>query len=330
MKRLLLWVYICLFSIVEQSYALTTAGTLINNQATVTYEVNGNTLSASDSVAYTVDYLVDLILVNSNGGNTNVVAGESQASIMFQLKNEGNKDQFYTFILDENAIGDNFDPIANSCQLFDSSNNDITAGISVAQESTVTIELRCDIPTGVNSGNIGDVIITADSGQNNTVGSDNPNSEDIVLADGTGVTDSDHDGKYSSKGRYVVDSSNVDFQKLSCVLSDPINGVSPTAQVRSGAVMVYVFDIHNTGVLQADDLTVTDTLSTLLNGSTLSNIRLESNVPTTCNCLNGQGNTITGISSSPSNTGSGQNVLINIGSLAANTRACLSFEVTVQ
>jgi len=310
-------------------WAMTTAGTVINNTAVVSYDVGGNTFTVTRSLSFVVDYYADVLLANNNGGDTAVVPGQSQASIFFELKNEGNKDQNYTFSIDTSVAGDQFDPVALSCKAFDSTNVDITAGVTVAQESAIPVEVRCDIPTGIASGDLGAIIVTVDSGLTNASGPDVVDEEQIVLADDAGETDARYDGKFSARGIYRVSPYRLTIRKLSCPYSDPDVGVSTSAQVKHGGTIVYVFDIHNTTTNTFNDLKLDDTLSSLLDPTTVTDIRLESQVASPCTCVTGQGNTVTGVGSTPSNTGSGRNVRIPLGSIAAGERKCLSLKVKI-
>ena len=328
MKKLI-WIIAVLVSMPQMLLSMTTAGTVINNTAVVSYDIGGSTLTITRSLSFVVDYYADLLLANNNSGDTAVVPGQSQASIFFELKNEGNKDQGYTFVIDTTVAGDNFDPVALSCKVFDSSNVDISAGVTVAQESSIPIEVRCDIPAGLSSGDIGAIILLADNGLTNAPEADDPDLEQIVLADDAGVTDSQYDGKYTARGNYRVDPYRMQILKLSCPYSDPDVGISPSAQIKSGGVIAYVFDIHNTTALSFSALRVDDTLSTLLDPATLTDIRLESQVSQPCNCLAGQGNTVTGTTTTPTNTGSGANISIPIGNIIPGERKCLSFKVKI-
>jgi len=318
--------------------AATTAGTDVTNNATLSYTVGTNTRTeASNDDVFKVDKKIDVIVQNAATAATEVSPGDSQAVLTFNVRNDTNAAQSFTLASVMNRTGDQFDPSA--CKTF-LGGTDVTAGTTIPQESNISVEVRCDIPAaGVVNGNLGDIVLMADSGASATAGADNQNVVDIVLADLFGDApdiDGNYDGKYGAKGEYIIKAAVLALKKLSCVKTDPVNGAVTDAKRIPGATLVYVFDIENSGSGNATALNIADTLSAELDGATVANINLQSNVgDTACNCTPGAGNTVTGTASTPTNTGAGQNVAITSGDInapvapATKNHSCLSFEVNI-
>jgi len=75
---------------------------------------------------------------------------------------------------------------------------------------------------------------------------------------------------------------NLSLIKSSCVISDPFNGTTNPKRI-SGATIRYALEVQNIGSQTAENVILTDTLSSLFASSTISNLQIQSGI---CNCLN--------------------------------------------
>lgn len=103
----------------------TTAGTPINNTATVNYNVDGVDLEKdSPTVTFTVAELLDVTLVSRDASNVVVKPGDSGAMLTFELTNTGNYQEGFTLTVDNTDATDDFDPETPTTIYFDANDND--------------------------------------------------------------------------------------------------------------------------------------------------------------------------------------------------------------
>jgi len=118
------------------------------------------------------------------------------------------------------------------------------------------------------------------------------------------------------------------ISKSSCVLSDLINGETQPKRI-PGATIRYVVELNNTGELAADDVVLTDTISSEFDDTSIQNLQI---VDGACDCL--------GASSASNNgangTGNGVNPVkldfdtILAGTTTSPTQKCGYLEVKLQ
>ncbi len=139
----------------------TTAGTVVNNTATVTYTVNGNPLSTSSTTAtFVVDRKVNFTVVTDQTGYTQINLGQQNAVTRFRVTNLTNDVQDFLLEADQTGmIGglltgtDNFDMLnlrvfvdANNDGIFDP-NVDIATHIDeLAPDASVAVFVVGNVP----------------------------------------------------------------------------------------------------------------------------------------------------------------------------------------
>ncbi len=279
----------------------TTAGTWIDNNATLTYtagasstsyEVNASTNSRGSADSFRVDRKVDMVLTNDDGQSIVVDPSDQDRVTTWTLKNEGNMDQNFSLSLGELPAGTNvYDSdtkdtagceifVGGSTTAFDTSNDMVYLDI----DENVTIEVKCDIsakPT-VDNGDVMNIELNATAVGTSvsdvltaTSGSDSKDDVDIVLADSVdyrdygdhNTTNNDpHDGVYVARGGYIVETPVLTVSKTSCVLGDPVNtgdidNPNSDAKRIPGATIHYLLTIKNEGDANASGITLKDTLA---------------------------------------------------------------------
>ena len=164
---------------------------------------------------------------------------------------------------------------------------------------------------------------TSVDGASGTVGvQENTNNYDQHSYNSTNTFDETQDILYS----YL--SAKLSVTKMSCILSDLINGTSMPKRI-PGATIRYSVEINNTGAVAADDVQLTDSLSSEFDASSIRNLQIQSGA---CDCLS--------VASSSNNgangTDNGTNPIIldfgtvMAGSEATPTQECGYFEVNLQ
>ena len=260
----------------------TVAGTTITNTASVGYSVGGvaqTAQTASNNVV--VDRKV-IFTVTGAAATTSVVPGQTGAVTVFTLTNSSNDTLDFGLAAAQQAGGaaahggtDVFDTGAYTFYSDAALTQVITYVDELAPDSSKTIYVASNVPITATNTQVSGVILTATAeagGASGTQGAVLTNTAgantagvDTVLADGAGATDIAGDGKYSAKGDYTVSAPVLTVQKLSTIISDPIDGTTNPKAI-PGAVIEYCIVVSNaaggataTGVSVSDPLPATVT-----------------------------------------------------------------------
>jgi len=322
-----------LFGFIGANAAGTTAGTVVDNSASLTYTVGAvtQTAVASNTDSFLVDRKIDVIIAVTNSPLT-TAPGTTQAELVFQVANQGNDGETWQFSLVDNA-GDDFDvDTVADCHLFDGASDlgVFTKDVVFNKDENKTLSVKCDIPLTATNGQSAEVFLTATiQGRPNNAGdADNQATVQNVYAEAISENgDPLNDGKYTKGGTYFIEAPVVDLTKLSCVLSDGVTTTAANAKRIPGATVIYMFDVNNTGTTAASALTITDAIDTVtLDYGTIANVKILTDSATPCVCTNGTAATGT----AGANTGATPNVTITGATVAADRHTCVSFEVDIK
>ncbi len=254
----------------------TPANTPVNNQATLSYSVNGvrQTDVASNVSTFRVDTRVDVSVTWQDAGNVPIAAGQTGASVVeFRVTNTGNAPQ--DFLLDwSNGGGDAFDLAPGDVQVFVESG--ATPGFQAAEDVAVGIDelapddgsgatfataylLVANIPGGLNDGDTGAfnlIAQAAEGGAPNVQGApiltddrgtpDLPGQVQTVFGDGAGTDagDGPTDGRHSATGVTAVADAQLAIDKQARVLRDPVSGATNPKAI-PGALLQYTITVTN-------------------------------------------------------------------------------------
>lgn len=294
-SRLSLMALALLFT--QQAFAVgTDAGTSIDNQAQVDYDVGGITQepilsdpsgnsvpglgSGAAATTFVVDNRVDFTLVEFGLiGATQVNPGQADAVTTFQLTNTGNNTQDFDLAavnLVGGTVNGNTDTVDMSAvRVFadTDASGDWTPGDAafideLLEDGNTLIFVVANAAITLTNNDVGNVeltIITHDAGAPGlgAITTDDAGSADgtatveVVFADdGLGVVG---DGQATAEDGYIVSSAELLITKTSTVLSDPFNlGVNPKSI--PGATVEYNVTIQNNGAVNADQVRIEDTL----------------------------------------------------------------------
>jgi len=352
MKKLLSMVTILALSSVGAMAAGTTKGTNITNTATLSFSVEGVTQTPviSNEDSFVVDKKIDFVLThNDNPKHLIVVANDENKERSFTLVNESNDVQKYSLSV-SNLSGDTYDSKVDDAEMqnleFSVDGGDWTSGPlvidAISVDGNVTVVVRGDILESATDGEVMNIqleAIAVDASGDAEVDSkdnvDNKAAVDIVLGEGTGVSDfgnTPFDGKYTAWAGYLVNTPNVDLTKLSCVLKDEVrNGVN--SKRIPGATVVYVFDLNNTSAsTDATGITLSDTLSTDYDLSgTVASVKSAEDKTEACTCTYGDAEGGNGGNDIHANASlSTQDLTLESLSVAKNSHTCVSFQVKIK
>ncbi|MEQ9562651.1 MAG: hypothetical protein RLN69_09035 [Woeseiaceae bacterium] len=277
----------------------TTAGTTISNQAQVDYSVGGNAqtfilsdpagnsvpggASGAQATEFVVDNRVDFTLVESGAiGHTTVTPGQNSAIIQFTLANDGNLIQDFRVVA-TNLVGGVFAGVTdtvdmNNVQVYvDNNGNGLETGVDqdfvdeLAVGDSVDIYVVADADllfTNGDGANINLQAVVAAAGAaglgadlvNDAGNADDPLTVQVVFAEGGGLALGD--GSLDAQDGFVVSSAALQITKTATLISEPFYGTGADRKAIPGAVIEYVITVENSGAVAADNVVITDTLST--------------------------------------------------------------------
>lgn len=327
--------------------AATSYGTDVDNSASLTFSVGGvaqTTPIVSNTETFKVDRKVDLLIVRQDATNVSVVPGQVKApKLTFRLTNETNGDQRFKVDLTNRASGsagitgtDNFEAtnlyLSTAADCTGSNLNGTVLPAVVGEGTNLELYVCGDIPAGQINGDISGIELLAtaytDDGAAamvNTVGADDKDLVDIVLADGAGINDADHDGKFTDFSAFQVITATMTVAKSSCVVWDPINLTTNPKRI-PGSVLRYAIQATNNGDADATSVALTDTLvSNLAYGVGTSGLTAVARVAEeACNCAS-PGVEVAGTTVS----NSGQDVTVDYATVGPAVERCAYFDVTL-
>ncbi|KQT31315.1 hypothetical protein ASG29_15255 [Sphingomonas sp. Leaf412] len=269
----------------------TTAGTVINNTASVTYSVNGTAQSTNSSTAtFVVDRKVNFTVVTDQVGFTQVNLGQQNAVTTFKVTNMTNGAQDFLLDPDQQSIAlgilpgtDNFD-VANLRAFVDSNGNGTyDVGVDtqtyideLAPDASATVFLVGNVPStpgatlafdslhvivaaGGTAGTQGSALVATDLNLGNA-----DNTVDVVFADDDSdgtlyLGDIARNGQGRAYSGYEIGTHNVALSvaKSAKVLSDGVNLANFKAI--PGATVEYCLRVANgTLTAAADGVTLAD------------------------------------------------------------------------
>ena len=355
MKKILSIVASLVLCSVVANAAGTAAGTTVSNSASLSYSVSGATqptVSTTAAATFVVDKKIDFLVSHDDVPKHIITTpGATAVQRSFTLSNTTNKVQDFTVIA-TNLTGsevydtqtDNSD-ITNIQISIDAGTTWTSGTVTIANlgiDSTQTILVRGDIPsanvdtnvmniqleaTAVQSGTTTAEVVTG-AGADGTLSADRKDTEDTVLGEGADVTtfaNVEFDGKYSAWAGYIINSPVLTLVKSSCVYKDLVSGVSANAKRIPGATITYLFDIKNTGSIDASDINITDALPAELDGGTVTAVKMN-DTQDACTCTGG----VAGAGSAATVVLNAQEVKINSLTATKAKHNCVTLQVNIK
>ncbi|MGI9203983.1 MAG: hypothetical protein ACR2Q3_08230 [Woeseiaceae bacterium] len=252
------WVLaVCLAGIPAAWSEGTPAGTVIDNIATVNFDLGGvsSTLD-SNIVTFMVLERLDVV-VTLQSAQVISAPGAIDRSILLTVTNTGNGSEAFELTFDSLLPGDDFDPIPAVPAIYfdtDSSGNFSAGDIAyvaggndpqLAADESVDVLLVNDIPAAVVDGELGRSELTATS----ATGIGIPGATLVGLGDGgVDAVVGASGGAASVFGEYIVSDVQISLTK-SVAISDPQGGTEPTV----GATLTYTVTVEvlNSGTITA-------------------------------------------------------------------------------
>ena len=261
----------------------TDAGTSITNNVSVAFNVGGTIQTAeTDSDTFVVDREVNLVITKSDTVNTIVAPGATQQAVTYTVSNQTN-DTIDVLLTAEQLGGDDFNVtgaitfyLDDGNGVFDGADTLITSVNDLAEDVTVVVHAVANIPAGVVTGDIANIVLIGQAADSvtgvafvdNSGDADDASVVQNVFADGagTGTGDVAGDGYHSDTDTYEVAGADISVFKSSRVVSDPLGSTNPKAI--PGAIVEYCISVANgAGSASATGVTITDTLPADVGGN---------------------------------------------------------------
>ena len=294
MKKILVIAGTMLFGFINANAAGTLAGTVVTNNASLTYSVGGTPITTaviSGDDVFVVDDKVDLLVTNQ-GIKDGVTPGSSDNAVEFSVKNEGNKVHDFLLIPNQNngnpfGVTDTIEVtitgifVESGTTLGYQAGEDIATFIDeLAPDAFKTVYIVSSIPNTAVINDVAEVTLTAQAADGGAIGTqggvsaedtglDDAGDVQIVWGDGAGsngAPDVPSSGTHGDTSAYKVQTATLLLSKTSCVVSDPFNGTTNPKRI-PGAVIRYAFEVENTGNKEAATVVLTDDIQAILDAS---------------------------------------------------------------
>jgi len=265
----------------KSAWALTPAGAVIQNRATLDYTISGVNITSYSTTALTpVAEIVDVLVATAMAGTTPVVPPfpTSGELLYFAVTNAGNSTEDYALTVNPAVAGNDFDPDnpviaidAGAIGSYEGTATDTlySGPVSIPGETTIYVWVISDIlDTLLNSGDVGRV--TLEAVHQNAPASIAPGT--IYLGSGPGGTDlvlGASGGYGAATGAYLVVDTTLSINKTVAAIAGTVAGVPVTIPI-TGARITYQLDVIVAGSGTAVAVTITDPIpvnTTYVSGS---------------------------------------------------------------
>jgi fimbrial isopeptide formation D2 family protein len=247
----------------------TSAGSWIQNQASVSYQTASGTITDDSAIVqFQIQELVRSTIVKLDAGSISVSSPQTNAAMKFRLQNDGNSPEGFNIFVSQDS-GDDFDVTVGSFYmddgdgifdpaldtLYDNSNPP-----ELAPDSSLVLWVTSTIPSSLSDADLANLNVSAVSHTFVADGQPTPSAGDVVNNAGPSGTDVVNAASITSvTSTYVVTDIDVTITKSISATRDNLGGGSGN-QAIPGAEVDYTLTVTVTGTGTANNVTVTDDL----------------------------------------------------------------------
>ena len=329
----------------------TTAGSSINNTATVNYSVGGvaQTAVTSNTATFVVDRRISMTMTEPGNATTSAAPGSSNQVTTFLLTNTSNAALDFGLALAQPVGGatahggtDNFDVTGvtywvntgasvGSATYDPANSTQVTYIDELAADASRYVFVLANVPVGRTNGDVAGVTLTAqarDSGAAATQGAvstetagANTAGVDTVFADTAGATDAARDGQISARDDYTIAAPVLSVVKTSKIISDPLNGTTNPKMIPGASVEYCIQVVNAAGGATATSPAITDVVPAQTAYDSTFGIRINGTATAgVCNADGAAGGTYTAGTTTVAGT---------LNNLAGGSTGTLYFRVTI-
>ena len=236
------------------------AGTLIENTATASYNTGAATVSVtSNTVTVKVDELLDVAVANLSGSP--IATGPSTVAVPFSVTNTGNGPEAFKLTANPTVAGNQFDATVQSIVIDSNNNGTYDAGVDtvlgssdptpvIAADGKLKVFVLITMPAGASDAQTSQLQLTAEA----VTGTGAPGTAFAGKGEGGGDAVAGASGADDSALAGLVASTVTLTLTKSAKIVDPFGGSQPVP----GAVVTYSIVAAATGSGTATNLHVTD------------------------------------------------------------------------
>ncbi len=266
-----LWALCLMVCSGTQAWALgTTAGTVIETTATVTYTLGSDPAAHTVTAAHSFEVLeiIDTVVVWQDAAAVTVSTPQGQSILTFLLTNTGNGPEAFSLNVLDTLGGDDFDPSAQNLWLETNGLPGLQTGGSPSDtlfgtatpvlpaDAALLVYLLCSIPSGLNDGHTGQVRLIAAAATPGASGAPAGTELSGAGVDGASAVVGTTNAESDTVGAYIVAAVDVQVTKSIAGIEDPSGGSDPYP----GARVAYRLSVVVGGSGTAEALTITDTI----------------------------------------------------------------------
>ena len=236
------------------------AGTLIENTATATYEdANGPQTISSNTVTVLVDELLDVTVTSLDPGP--VVATPGDAVLTYEVTNQGNGPEAFELVANPNVADNDFEVVVQNIAVDSNGNGVYDEGVDeiltapettaiLAADEAITVFVIVSVPDGVTDDQLSQVELTASA----STGNGTPGT--VFAGQGEGGGDAiagTTTASATALGALRARLTTLDLQKAVSIV-DPFGGDS----VVPGSLATFTLTANVLGSGAIDDLIIAD------------------------------------------------------------------------
>ena len=244
----------------------TTAGTIINNEATASFSIAGVSTTRTASASFTVQEIIDVTVTWVDSTNIFADTPELDAISQFEVANVGNGTEDFVLSVANSSAADQFDfalpgaveifiddPINGTQGVLDTDDELFVTSTSIPPETTITVFVSADVPPSLTQSDQGFLDLTAASDTAGAAGA----APGTIL---TGLGDLTTDAIVGSTQAIAVATAIYEISTVDVELTKEVLSVTDTFggnQFLPGSIVVYRIEVSVAGGA-ADTLVITD------------------------------------------------------------------------
>lgn len=253
--------------------AMTAAGVIINNQATLAFQVGGTPSTQTSNVSsFSVAQLIDVIVAPAQSAAIASSSPDLNKAIAFTVTNSGNGQDVFRLSRIDNLPGDQFDPVPSSTAIYienglspgfqaDGPNRDTpyvggTNDVALAAGESRTIYIVSDLMSGLANGAQGKSALNAESTLPDAPGSNPGNEISATRVPGVVTVVGLSRARSTAQWSYIISRVSMAFTKTLIKVSDKNGG----SLIASGSMLSYRLTVALTGSGTAQGVEVIDPL----------------------------------------------------------------------
>jgi len=243
---------LCLSSSTLLTAQSTIAGTVVRNEATAFYTLEGVPTTQTASADFTVQEIIDVTVNWVDGANLRADTPELDVISRFEVANVGNGTEEFVLLVSNSSTADDFDfdlpdgaeifiddPVDGIPGTFDIEDDRFVDTVTIPPGTTISVFILTDIPESLVQGNLGLLDLTANA---NTSGAANADVGTVLA----GLGDANTDAIVGATQATATDTAVHEITTVNVALTKTILSVTDTFggdAFLPGSIVVYRIEV---------------------------------------------------------------------------------------